>query len=70
MQTGILKRKLTKARKKKKSVRNRETVAKGPKTGIGAWRYMKKKKIAKNKMRKSHEDVYTLILVFPLETEK
>lgn len=37
MQTGILKRKLTKARKKKKkSVRNRETVAKGPKTGIGA----------------------------------
>lgn len=43
MQTGILKRKLTKARKKKKSVRNRETVAKGPKTGIGAWRYMKKK---------------------------
>lgn len=36
MQTGILKRKLTKARKKNKTVRNRETVAKGPKTGIGA----------------------------------
>lgn len=60
MQTGILKRKLTKARKKKKSVRNRETVAKGPKTGIGAWRYMKKKKKQRIKWEKAMK-MFTLL---------
>lgn len=70
MQTGILKRKLTKARKKKKNQWEIEKLwPKGQRQELvleDIW----KKKIAKNKMRKSHEDVYTLILVFPLEIEK
>lgn len=73
MQTGILKRELPKLEKKhykKNKNKNQWEVEKQwQKAGIDAWRYMKKK-IAKNKMRKSCEDVYTLILVFPLETEK